>query len=102
MVDVDKALRMAVDTGKVKFGTRDAAKSAMSGKTKMIVLSSNCPADTKADIENYSELSGLPVLSYNGTGYELGEVCGKPFVISAMAIDDPGNSRILDAVKEKK
>ena len=36
MADVSKAIRLAVDTGKVKFGSRDAVKAALNGEAKLM------------------------------------------------------------------
>ncbi len=95
MIDVDKAIASVVKTGKVSFGTNAALQSAKTGKAKMLVLASNCPKDIKEDIEHYSKLSGIPVISYKGTSMDLAEVCKKPFIISALTIRETGDSEIL-------
>jgi large subunit ribosomal protein L30e len=99
MIDVDKAIASAVKTGKVSFGTNVAVQSAKTGKAKMIVLASNCPKDIKEDIEHYSKLSGIPVISYKGASMDLAQVCKKPFIISALTVREPGDSEILKAVE---
>jgi large subunit ribosomal protein L30e len=99
MVDIDKAIRMAVDTGKVEFGVKSALRLASSGEVRLIVTSSNCPKKFKEDITYYSKLSKTSVHEFNGTSLELGSLCGKPFPISALSIHDPGNSNILELVK---
>ena len=89
MIDVVRALKIAVDTGKVRFGTRQVRLTANAGKARLVVVSSNCP----------DALSGLgaKVLAFPGTNAELGAACGKPFSVSALAILDPGDSNILSA-----
>jgi large subunit ribosomal protein L30e len=99
MIDVDKAIASVVKTGKVSFGTNVAVQSAKTGKAKMIVLASNCPKDIKEDIENYSKLSGIPVISYKGASMDLAQVCKKPFIISALTVRELGDSEILKAVE---
>jgi large subunit ribosomal protein L30e len=99
MIDVDKAIASVVKTGKVSFGTNAALQSAKTGKAKMLVLASNCPKDIKEDIEHYSKLSGIPVISYKGTSMDLAEVCKKPFIISALTIRETGDSEILKATE---
>lgn len=96
-MDIERAIRMAVDTGKVEFGSHKALKRAMLGSAKVLVISNNCPAEAKADLLRYASLSGVPVITYSGTGTELGTVCGKPFTISALSIVEAGDSNILDA-----
>jgi len=95
MIDIDKAIASAVKTGKVSFGTTAALQSAKIGKAKMIVLASNCPKDIKEDIEHYSKLSGIQVITYKGASMDLAEVCKKPFIISALTIRETGDSEIL-------
>ncbi|MFH1471035.1 MAG: 50S ribosomal protein L30e [Candidatus Micrarchaeota archaeon] len=98
-MDLNKAIRMAVDTGDVGFGSRGASKVASTGKTKMIILSNNCPPKTRELIERNAKLSGVSILVYGGSSVELGSLCGKPFPISSLSIIEPGNSNILDAIK---
>lgn len=43
MIDIDKAISLAVKTGKVSFGANMALQNAKTGKAKMIILASNCP-----------------------------------------------------------
>ena len=89
MIDLTRALKVAVDTGKVRFGTRQVRLAARAGKARLVVVASNCPDD----------LSGLgaKVFPFQGTNAELGAACGKPFSVSALAIVDPGDSNILSA-----
>ena len=83
------ALKVAVDTGEVRFGLRSVRLAAKSGKARLVVVASNCP----------DELPGVNVktLAFPGTNAELGAVCGKPFSVSALAVIDPGDSNILSA-----
>ena len=97
MIDVDKAIAAVVKTGKVSFGTNAAVQSAKTGKAKMFILASNCPKDIKEDIEHYSKLSRIPMITYKGASMDLAEVCKKPFIISALTIRETGDSEILKA-----
>jgi len=89
MIDVARALKVAVDTGEVRFGLRSVRLAAKAGKARLVIVASNCP----------QEMTGLPakVFSFAGTNAELGAACGKPFSVSALAILDPGDSNILSA-----
>ena len=99
VVDVEKAIRLAVDTGKVKFGSREAVKAALNGEAKLIVVASNCPKAVKGDIEYYCKLSKVSTLEYGGSSVELGSVCGKPFPVSALIVLDAGTSNIMELSK---
>ena len=95
MIDIDKAIASAVKTGKVSFGAASAVQNAQAGKAKLIVVAVNCPQNTREDIEYYSKLSNVPLITYKGTSLDLAAVCGKPFSVSALSIREPGDSEIL-------
>ena len=99
MIDMNKAIASAVKSGKVSFGTNTALQSAKTGKAKMFVLASNIPKDIKEDIQHYSKLSGIPVITYKGTAMDLAEVCNKPFIVLALTIRETGDSEILKAAE---
>jgi len=49
-------------------------------------------------IEYYSKLSQVPILRFGSSSWDLGSTCGKPFMISAMAIKESGDSNIMQIV----
>jgi len=100
MIDVDKAIASAVKTGKVFFGANYAIKSAKLGRTKLIIVASNCPENVMDDIKYYSGFSGVPVVIYKGSSIDLGVMCGKPFMVSALTIREAGGSDILKLTEE--
>jgi len=95
VIDINKAIATTVRTGKVLFGANNAIKNAKVGKAKLIIVASNCPQEIRKDIEYYCGLSDVPIVIYNGTSIDLGAVCGKPFMVSALTIREPGDSDIL-------
>mgnify|MGYP001031569769 FL=1 len=95
MIDINKAIATTVRTGKVLFGANNAVKNAKVGKAKLIIVAANCPQEIRGDIEYYCRLSDVPIVIYNGTSIDLGAVCGKPFMVSALTIREPGDSDIL-------
>lgn len=100
MVDIDKAIRTAVDGGKVEFGTRSGVRSA--SKSKLVILSANCSADTRKEVEAACAKANVPIHAYHGTSIELGAVCGKPFTVSVIAVLDAGTSTLLEVASAKK
>ncbi len=100
MIDVDKAIASAVKTGKVVFGANYATKSAKLGRTRLILVAANCPHNIMDDIKYYAGFSGVPVVIYKGSSIDLGVVCGKRFMISALTIREPGDSEILKLAEE--
>ena len=44
-MDLNKSLRLAIDTGKVSVGSKQSCKAINSGSAKLIILASNCPKE---------------------------------------------------------
>ena len=90
---------MAINTGRVRLGSKVALREIRRGRALMAILSSNCPEDVREGIENHGKLSGIPVLRHQKDSLDLGVLCGKPFPVSTVVINDPGDSKILDLVE---
>ena len=90
-MDLNKSLRLAIDTGKVSVGANQSNKAITSGSAKLAILSSNCPDETVATAKK----GETPVYSFKGNNSVLGAACGKPFPVSIIAILDGGKSDIL-------
>jgi len=91
-MDLAHALKVALETGKVKLGVNETLEAAEAKKAKLLIVTSSCPdAKLRAD-RTYGK---IPIYHYDGTAVELGQACGRPFPISAMAILDAGSSAIL-------
>ncbi|MCX8175111.1 MAG: 50S ribosomal protein L30e [Candidatus Micrarchaeota archaeon] len=97
--EMARAIRQCVEQGKVEFGANAGIKSALSGRAKLIVVASNCPADVMQDVSRFCQLSGVPKLVFEGTSVELGTVAGRPHPVSVLAVFDAGNSNILSFAK---
>ena len=101
MEDTD-VIKRVIETGEVTLGSRSVSKLVTSGKPKLVIISSNCPVIIKEKISHSASVAKVPVYNYNGTSLELGEVCRKPFPISAMAIVSPGDATLTQLVKGAK
>ena len=97
-MDVDRGIRVAVDTGNVTLGSEKSIQGLKLGKGKLIIIAQNCPDDIREDVIHYSKLSQIPVYHYEGTSVDLGSVCGKPFTVATLTIKDPGDSNILEVM----
>ena len=91
MIDVSRALRVATDTGEVRFGLREVRRATKAKSAKIVVVSSNCPPDAVA------ALGEVRLLRFSGTNVDLGAACGVPFSVAAVAVLSPGDSNILSA-----
>jgi len=96
MMDVDRGIRVAVDTGDVTLGSEKSMTKVATVRGLLVVVAANSPKDIIEDVEYYSKLSEIPYITYEGTSVELGSVCGKPFTVATLVINDPGDSTILE------
>ncbi len=74
-MDLNKSLRLAIETGKVCMGSSEAQKAISAGSAKLVILSSNCPKDSA----KMARESDAPVHSFKGNNAVLGAACGRPF-----------------------
>lgn len=102
MVSLESELKMVLKTGKVIIGSKQTIKYVKLGKAKMVILAANAPPNIRNDILYYAKLSNIPVYIYKGTSVDLGVLCGKPFMVSAITILDEGESRILELVEKSE
>lgn len=100
-IDVQREIRRAVDTGKVVFGVKQTEKSILEGKAKLVVTAKNAPLTQKEKISHKARLSEVNLFEANENGLELGSLCGKPFSVSVMAVEDAGKSNLKTLMKKK-
>ncbi len=91
-MDLNHALKVALETGKVRLGLAETREAAAAKKAKLLIVSKSCPDDK---LRTDRAVGKIPIYHFDGTAVELGQACGKPFPISAMAVLDPGSSAIL-------
>lgn len=94
-MDIGREIRKAAETGRVMIGTEKSIKTMKTGEAKLVIVAENAPQKTREDIEYYSQLSGIRIRTFEGSGMELGTLCGKPFVISVVAVISAGESNVL-------
>ncbi|CAJ35326.1 50S ribosomal protein L30e [Methanocella arvoryzae] len=90
-IDLDKSLRSVVRTGKVLIGTKQAVKASQRGVAKLVIVATNCPGDVKKQIKE----ANIPMYEFPGMSVDLGPICGKPYVVSAVTVLEPGDSDIM-------
>jgi large subunit ribosomal protein L30e len=89
MADLAGSLRQAIETGQVVLGLRQVNRALQSDQARLVIRASNCPDEFLETPED------VRVQEFQGSNVDLGAACGKPFSISAVAILDPGKSKIL-------
>jgi large subunit ribosomal protein L30e len=96
MINVDRALRSSMRTGKVLLGSNRTIDAGMNGQAKLKIYAADCPHEVRVQLDSMD----LPVYGYQGMGKELGSACGKPFSVAALAIIEPGDSEIMALLRE--
>jgi len=91
-MDLAHALKVALETGKVEIGLSQTLAAAEAKRARLLIVAKTCPNPT---LTKERTMGKVPIYHYEGTAVELGQACGRPFPISAMAILDPGSSAIL-------
>lgn len=91
-MDINKALKTAVTTGKVLFGYEQTIKAVNAKKAKLIIVSQNCPDEHLMPIKTKKD---VPFYRFSGNNIELGSACGKPFSVSMLSVLNAGESEIL-------
>jgi large subunit ribosomal protein L30e len=100
-IDLNREIQIIVRTGSREYGINRAIKAAKLGRVQLIILANNCPKEKREQIEYYANLANIPIVDYNNNGYELGALCGRGHVVSAISVYEPGNSKILRMIKKK-
>ena len=93
--EAGKEIRRAVDTGKVLFGTKESLYSLKHGDGLLLVVTKNAPTLDLEEMANIATLANVPLYKFAGNGLELGNVCGKPYVISTLLVTNEGKSKVL-------
>ena len=94
-MDFNASLRKAVKTGTVFFGQNKTRECIEEGRARLVVVAKNSPESVK----NLVNEIDIPVYVYEGSSVQLGKACGMPYVVSALAVVEPGESDILNAAR---
>ncbi|MEA2071083.1 MAG: 50S ribosomal protein L30e [Asgard group archaeon] len=97
--DLNREIQIIARTGRKEYGIKRTIKAAKLGSAKLIILAQNCMSTEREKIEYYSSIADIPVVTFAGSGYEFGALCGRGHVVSAMAVSDTGDSKILRRLK---
>jgi large subunit ribosomal protein L30e len=92
---INSRLKLVMKSGKYTLGYKSTLKTLRQGKSKLVIIASNCPPLRKSEIEYFAMLAKTGVHHYTGGNVELGTACGKYFRCSMLSITDPGDSDII-------
>ena len=91
-MDFNASLRRAIRTGEVVLGQNETKECIEKGTSELVVVAKNCPAEFT---EYLASKDGVASYVFEGSGMQLGKACGRPHLVSALAIIKPGDSDIL-------
>ncbi len=97
MIDIGRELRNAMSTGKITIGTREVERALNKGKVKLLIVADNTNEDIERVLEAYES---TPRYQFSGVNVELGSLCGKPFPVAVVGIQDPGESQIMKLMEK--
>lgn len=96
MADLTNDIKLAIDTGSVSFGIREVTRNIHTGKAKAVIVANSGKERSLENIRHLCSLAGIKYIRFNGNPTELAVICGKPFSVSCLSIEDPGASKILE------
>lgn len=98
--DLNKAILVAVKTGKTLLGFKSVERELMTGTLKLILLARNAPDQVVNQINLLNQCleDPVPVYTADMSSHDLGATCAKPFWVSAMGILKEGDSSILSVM----
>lgn len=90
-INIERSLKTAMRTGSVLTGANETIKAVKSGDAQLVVIASNTPERIRKEVQSGS----APIFEYPGTNVQLGPATGVPYIVSVLAVIDPGESDIL-------
>jgi len=100
-IDLAKELSLLFKTGKVVYGYKEVINVLYHGKVLGVIVASKIPKEIFDKITYYCKISNIPYYIFDGSSTELGKLCGKPFMISSIAILNQGESSIMEIFKNE-
>jgi len=101
-MDLRQELQVISRTGKYIIGFRESILAALNKKARVLILARNCPEKLLVEAKMVSGVSGVPLLMSSLSSEDIGASLRKPFRAAVLAVIDPGNSNILEAVGESE
>ena len=85
---INSRLQLVMKSGKYVLVYKQTLKMIRQGKAKLVILTNNCPALRKSEIEYYAMLAKTGVHHYSDNNIEVGTACGKYYRVYTLATID--------------
>ena len=102
-INLENALRITLKTGKVIIGSKKSLKAIKQGQVQMVIKANNCPQDIASDIYKYCnefDEQKIDIYEFKGSSWDLGFLCGKPYMIAILGVISAGDSEIAKLVNK--
>ncbi|MHA1839008.1 MAG: ribosomal L7Ae/L30e/S12e/Gadd45 family protein, partial [Candidatus Ranarchaeia archaeon] len=81
------------------LGSRTGIRIISRGKALAAIIASNSPRDIRENVEARCSETKTPLITYPGSGYDLGSAVGKPYMVNLLTVEREGDSHILRFVE---
>ncbi|MCP8304274.1 MAG: ribosomal L7Ae/L30e/S12e/Gadd45 family protein [archaeon] len=96
--NLEKILRAVIKTGKVVIGTKEASRSIKG--SKLVIYSSSLSKERISEVVDTCRSLSVPFTEFKGTSIDLGRICGKPFLISAISVKSSGEVDLSPLIEQ--
>ncbi len=80
------SIKKELKTRKIVIGTKLVIKNLRLNKLEKIYIASNCSESSKKEMEYYSGLLNIPVITLKQPSGDLGVICKKQYSISMLGV----------------
>ncbi len=87
-----KIIKAIMKDGKYDLGVKESTNSLKN--TKLLVYSDNLDKVIISKIEMSCKKLSVQTIAYHGSSMMLGQICGKPFKVSAISVRSTGDVNI--------
>ncbi len=87
-MNITEIIQSAIKSKKAIIGYKESIKFIKCGKPKMVIIAKNAPEKIMNEIKYNAKIFEIPVEIFNGTSKDLGVICGKPYPITTITIEE--------------
>lgn len=93
-MDAETAIRLAVKSGKTVLGVKRTLHVLRTGAPRVVVLAGNAPSEIAKEVNMLADTHQVPIHHFRSNSWDLGQICGRPHMVAAMVVLDPGDADI--------
>lgn len=95
---VSREIDIVKETGKIVYGSEATIEKLQNENIRLVLISKYGKREMIEKLKYMCKISDTSFFMFPGDVRDLGEVCDRPHIISAVSILDPGSSEILKIV----